>query len=135
MWLSHFPDATVESYVFPRHQVQMLKGGKESKINNIDLEQPVQSWQHAWRTALKAAKVKYRWHDLRHTFISRIGENPGNSESTIKALAGHVTNAMLERYCQARKQAKHNAIAQMHAERDRELNSGNCTNNGAVDRA
>jgi integrase len=42
--------------------------------------------------------TKYGRHDLRHTFVSRLAENPTGSEETIKALAGHVSKRMLERF-------------------------------------
>jgi len=47
---------------------------------------------------------------MRHTFISRLAENPNVSEQTIKALAGHVSRQMLERYSHIRSQAKQAAI-------------------------
>jgi hypothetical protein len=34
---------------------------------------------------------------LRHTFVSRLAENPAVSEQTIMALAGHVSKSMLAR--------------------------------------
>jgi hypothetical protein len=55
LWLSRFPNAKPESYVFPRHAIQMLKGGTETRICSVDTRRLVQSWQRAWRTALKAA--------------------------------------------------------------------------------
>jgi integrase len=124
LWLSRFPNATADSYVFPRHSVQMLKGAKETRIVRAVLSKPVQSWQRAWRTALKQAGLaeksrnnllQYRWHDLRHTFITRLAENPAVSEQTIKALAGHVSKQMLERYSHIRHQAKLDAIAALQA--------------------
>jgi len=68
------------------------------------------SWRKAWRIACKAAGVRYRPHDMRHTFISRLAENPSVSEQTIKALAGHVSRQMLERYSHIRSEAKQAAI-------------------------
>ena len=47
---------------------------------------------------------------MRHTFISRLAENPSVSEQTIKALAGHVSRQMLERYSHIRTQARQAAI-------------------------
>ncbi|HXE90744.1 MAG TPA: site-specific integrase [Terriglobales bacterium] len=117
LWLSRFPEATGDSYVFPHHEVQMLKGGRESKIAKFDLSKPMQSWQRAWRTAQDEAGVHYRWHDLRHTFVSRLAENPAVSEQTIRALAGHVSRSMLERYSHIRTQAKQTAIAALEASR------------------
>jgi integrase len=117
MWLSRFPDAKPGSFLFPRHEVQMLKGGREANIVNVDLNKPMQSWVRAWHTALKGAGAHYRWHDLRHTFISRLAENPAVSEQTIKALAGHVSKQMLDRYSHIRTRAKEQAIAALHASR------------------
>lgn len=56
------------------------------------------------------AKVDCRWHDLRHTFITRLAENPNVSEETIRSLAGHVSRRMLERYSHIRTRAKEDAI-------------------------
>jgi integrase len=55
-------------------------------------------------------RIRYRWHDLRHTFISRLAENPNVSEQTIRALAGHVSRQVLERFGHIRSQAKQAAI-------------------------
>ncbi len=41
--------------------------------------------------------MRCRLHDLRHTFATRLAEN-GVSESTMLALMGHMSRAMLERY-------------------------------------
>ncbi|MGI9101826.1 MAG: tyrosine-type recombinase/integrase [Terriglobales bacterium] len=117
LWLSRFPSAGLNSYVFPSHEVRMAKGGQETKITAVQLNVPVQSWQRAWRTALKAAGVHYRWHDLRHSFITRLAENPAVSEQTIRALAGHVSKQMLERYSHIRRHAKQEAIAALQAAR------------------
>lgn len=55
--------------------------------------------------------MRYRWHDCRHTFITRLAENPNVSEETIRSLAGHVSKKMLERYSHIRIAAKQAAIA------------------------
>jgi len=68
------------------------------------------SWRKAWLGACKHAGVRYRWHDLRHTFISRLAESPSISEQTIRALAGHVSRQMLEHYSHIRSHAKQAAI-------------------------
>jgi hypothetical protein len=45
-----------------------------------------------------------------HTFISRLAENHAVSEQTIRALVGHVSRQMLERYPRVRAEAKQVAI-------------------------
>ena len=55
------------------------------------------------------AKVACRFHDLRHTFISRLAESQC-SDSTVMALAGHVSRKMMERYSHIRNEAKRQAV-------------------------
>jgi integrase len=60
---------------------------------------------------LRADTVVFcRLHDLRHTFATRLAEN-GVSESTMLALMGHMSRAMLERYSHIRMTAKRDAVA------------------------
>jgi integrase len=120
-WLARFPDAKPTSYIFPRHSVRMLRGGTLAVISDVELSKPVRSWYRAWRKVLRDAKLYYRWHDLRHSFVTRLAENPNVSEETIRALAGHVSKEMLSRYSHIRVKAKREAITAL--ERDRIENS------------
>jgi len=63
-----------------------------------------------WDELRKDAGVRCRLHDLRHTFATRLAEN-GASESTMLALMGHMSRAMLERYSHIRMAAKREAVA------------------------
>ena len=45
-----------------------------------------------------------------HAFVSRLAENPAESEETIRALAGHVIQQMLQRYSDIPTHAKEAAI-------------------------
>lgn len=80
------------------------------EVYDVDLERQMGSWRKAWLGACKNAGVRYRWHDLRHTFVSRLAENANISEQTIRSLAGHVSRQMLEHYSHIRSQAKQAAI-------------------------
>src|SRR5271156_2781269 len=77
---------------------------------DIDLTRPMGSWRKAWLEGCKRAGVRYRWHDLRHSFVTRLAEPPDGSPPTIRALAGHVSNQMLQHYSHIRSQAKQAAI-------------------------
>jgi integrase len=124
-WLQRFPNAGSDSYIFPHHSVQQVKGAASfTIICDVALDRPIDSWQRAWRSALKKAGLEYRWHDLRHTFVTRLAENPEISEQTIRALAGHVSQQMLQRYSHIRSQAKKDAIAAFDAERQKNQPSG-----------
>jgi integrase len=111
LWLARFPEAGHDSYVFPHYRVGFAGNTREPYLWDTKPGQPIGEWKKAWRDACAAAGVRYRWHDLRHTFISRLAENPSVSEETIKALAGHVSKRIMERYSHIRNEAKIKAIA------------------------
>ncbi len=110
-WLEKLPEAGPDAYLFPRHRVGFGLGGRRAMLSDIDFQRPMQGWKSAWTRARKQAGVNARWHDLRHTLVSRLAENPTISEETIRALAGHVSHQMLSRYAHIRAQAKRAAIA------------------------
>lgn len=63
-----------------------------------------------WDALRTETGVRCRLHDLRHTFATRLAEN-GASESTMLALMGHMSRAMLERYSHIRMAAKREAVS------------------------
>jgi len=64
-----------------------------------------------WAAALKQAKIKnLRWHDLRHTFCSRLAQ-AGVSLKVIQEAAGHKTIAMSARYAHMDHTTLHNAMS------------------------
>jgi len=64
-----------------------------------------------WGTALREAKIEnFRWHDLRHTFCSRLAQN-GASLKIIQEAAGHKTIAMSARYAHMDQSNLRNAMA------------------------
>ena len=75
-----------------------------------DPARPVSDIKHGWEKLRERANVSCRLHDLRHTFATRLAEN-GVSESTMLALMGHMSRAMLERYSHIRMAAKRDAVA------------------------
>jgi integrase len=50
-----------------------------------------------------------RFHDLRHTAITKLAES-GAGDETIMSIAGHVSRTMLSRYAHIRTEAKRNAL-------------------------
>jgi len=116
LWLSRFPNVGQDTFVFPFHLVGIGGNSRTVEIHDVDLMRPMGSWRKAWLAACRRAGVRYRWHDLRHTFVSRLAENPNVSEQTIRALAGHVSHQMLEHYSHIRSQAKLAAIRCLEGE-------------------
>lgn len=73
-------------------------------------DRPVTDISSGWNRVRATAGVSCRMHDLRHTFCTRLAE-AGVPESTMLALMGHMSRAMLERYSHIRMAAKRDAVA------------------------
>jgi len=124
LWLSRLPKAAPEAFVFPSHQIGFGGDARAPLVYSVDFQRPMNEWKSAWYTALRQANLKYRWHDLRHTFITRLLENPNNSEETVRALAGHVSRKMMEHYSHIRQKAKEAAIAGLDTRDPSEISQG-----------
>jgi integrase len=74
-----------------------------------DPTRPTVELKTAWDSIRKAAGVQCRWHDLRHTVCTKMAE-AGVPESTMLAIMGHMSRAMLERYSHIRMAAKREAV-------------------------
>ncbi len=85
-------------YVFP-------KGPRR----HYDPTQPISSFKTAWNVIRKKTGVEVRFHDLRHTLITKLAES-GAGDETIRAIAGHVSRRMLSRYAHIRTEAKRRAL-------------------------
>jgi len=73
-----------------------------------------------WYEALKQAKIKdFRWHDLRHTFCSRLAQ-AGVNLKVIQEAAGHKTIAMTSRYAHLDHTTLQNALAILNRPRSRD---------------
>ena len=85
------------------------------KVPGFDPTRYQKSWRSAWRTLTKRVGLPgFRFHDLRHCAIAQLAEN-GASDSTIMAIAGHVSRRMLERYSHVRMEAKRKAMEALAA--------------------
>jgi integrase len=112
-WRSQWPEAHPEHYLFPSEKYGLA--GEEGYLHgalvpyDVRPDAPMGSWKVAWTNAKQAAGVQCRWHDLRHTFVSRIAEGQV-SDATIMALAGHMSVKMKEKYSHVRAESKRQAI-------------------------
>jgi integrase len=100
-------------YIFAAFVPKFTFSGKKVIGYNVTAFDPtthVKSWRSAWRTLTKKAGLQgFRFHDLRHCAITQLAEG-GTSDSTIMAIAGHVSRRMLERYSHVRMEAKRIAM-------------------------
>ena len=108
-WRSLFPGAQGEHYVFPHEKYGLAGNDRKQCAYEVIPTEPMHRWKVGWESARKAAKVSFRFHDLRHTFISRLAESRP-SDATVMALAGHVSRKMMEKYSHIRMEAKRRAV-------------------------
>jgi integrase len=118
-WRANFPEATPDHFVFPSERVGLR--GEEGYLHgrtvayDVDPTKPIGSWKVAFSGAMKKAGFRCRWHDLRHTFVSRCAEG-GAPEQTLIALGGWMSRKMLETYSHTRMEAKRRAVAVFDAQ-------------------
>jgi integrase len=107
-WAGRFPAARPKEYIFPACEDARIDC-KKPDLSKIDPSQPIKSWRTAWRRALQDASLDIRFHDLRHTCITKLAEGRA-SEQTLMAIAGHLSRKMLEHYSHIRMAAKRTAV-------------------------
>lgn len=91
-----------EHYVFP-----------SCENGHIDATVPQKTWRTAWRNLTRKAGLPgFRFHDLRHQAITELAES-GAPDATLKAIAGHLSQRMLEHYSHVRMAAKREALAKL----------------------
>jgi integrase len=98
-WFTNrFGEAKPEHYLFPF-----------GKPTPSDPTKHITDVTGAWDVLRKSAGVKCRLHDLRHTAATKMAE-ADVPESTMLAIMGHMSRAMLERYSHVRMAAKRKAV-------------------------
>jgi len=103
-WAGRLVESDAEDYVFPACENACIEREHPYKVK-IDASRPIKSWRTAWRSALKRAGLKVRFHDLRHSCITKIAEGQA-SEQTLMSIAGHLSRKMIEHYSHIRMHAK-----------------------------
>jgi integrase len=131
-----------EHYVFPA-----------CEASHFDATRPQRSWRTAWRNLtrlvqcpacgrqqrpsdtcrnseckadlknVKSLLAGLRFHDLKHHAVTELAESQA-SDSTIMAIAGHVSPKMLAHYSHVRLQAKRTALDSLSTKQAERLNSG-----------
>lgn len=95
------------------HVLQELRKQKNSSsyvFSNPKTEKPYDNVWKSFKTASKKAGVdNLRFHDLRHTFASRLVAR-GADIGTVRELAGHSSITMTQRYVHSNLEAKKKAV-------------------------
>ena len=82
LWFSRFPEAGQDSYLFPFHHVGFAGNWRRPHLWGVDLNRSMgtYSYKRAYKTACAKAGVDYRLYDARHTFVTRLAENPPSAK-------------------------------------------------------
>jgi integrase len=107
-WAGRLVESKADDYVFPACEAAGIERPHPDR-ERVDSSRPIKSWRSAWRAALKRASLELRFHDLRHTCITKLAESQA-SEQTLMAIAGHVSRKMIEHYSHIRMAAKRTAV-------------------------
>src|SRR5262249_29168941 len=106
----HTPNGSASALERPERIISYFRGVPYPS----DPERPSVELKTAWETIRTKAKVECRFHDLRHTLCTKMAE-AGVPESTMLAIMGHMSRAMLERYSHIRMAAKREAMNAIRA--------------------
>lgn len=81
-----------------------------SQHHKFDPRKPARKWDGAWRALRDAAGLRgLRFHDLRHTVITRLLE-AGEPDHVVESITGHLSRRMLEHHSHIRLKAKKAAL-------------------------
>ncbi|MBA2502279.1 MAG: site-specific integrase, partial [Pyrinomonadaceae bacterium] len=85
-------------------------GGSDYVFTNPETGRPYTDIKRAFGTACRLAGIRnLHWHDLRHTFGTRLAE-AGHSEATIAELMGHTDPKTTRRYTHGTDRAKRTTV-------------------------
>jgi integrase len=100
-WAERFPSHEPNHFVFASERYGMKNNlMTEHMVYNTDPTKPMGSWKKAWNSACAKAKVKCRFHDLRHTAVTRMLEGgvPFNTVAVILGWSASNTVLMIRKY-------------------------------------
>jgi len=93
-WAARFPDRSPEHYVFPSENYSFNSKTKLVEIRDHNANKQIGSWKTAWTAVRRRAGVNLRFHDLRHTTVTRLLEK--QSIEQITPIMGWSASTMLD---------------------------------------
>jgi len=120
-WAEHFPGRAEDHFVFPSEHVGASGDSFDANISGTKPSQAVGTVKTAWQTAKRIAGVEARWHDLRHTAVTRLLEN-GQTLPMVASIMGwspSTTVRMVQRYGHISTDARRAAMESMTPRRAR----------------
>jgi integrase len=71
-WAAQFPDQKSTDFVFPSERCGVAGHTREIVVYDTNPTKAINSWKESWESAKAAANVQCRFHDLRHTAVTRM---------------------------------------------------------------
>jgi integrase len=112
-WAREFTNRKSSHYVFPSEKVGVASHDRIPSVFDTNPDKPIGSWKQAWTTARGTAGVMCRFHDLRHTTVTRLLERgvPFAVVATIMGWSPATAVRMAKRYGHIGPSAQREAMA------------------------
>lgn len=93
-WAAQFPNRKLSDFAFPSEKYGQPKKGESAKVYAVDVTRPLGTFKYAWNDVRERAGVSCRFHDLRHTAITRLLDS-GVSHPVVAEIAGWSTSTAI----------------------------------------
>jgi len=116
-WTLQFPKRKPDHFVFPSERVGFSGNDEIPQVFDTDPTKPITSWKTAWLRAKETAGVTCRFHDLRHTAVTRLLEagQPFAVVADIMGWSAATSVRMAKRYGHIGESARRQAMAALDA--------------------
>jgi integrase len=103
--------------VFPSERVGFSGNDEIPQVFDTDPATPISSWKTAWASAKKVADTECRFHDLRHTAVTRLLDagQPFAVVAEIMGWSAATAVRMAKRYGHIGESARRQAMAALEA--------------------
>lgn len=120
-WAEQFPNRALEHFVFPSERYGAGGDKFEPTVHSIDPTRAIGSWKESWESVKEDTGVAVRFHDLRHTCVTRMleGGAPLSVVASILGWSPATTVRMAKRYGHIGQLAQREAVNLLDEKRKR----------------
>ena len=131
-WSDQFPEREPEHFVFPSERYGAGGNKFEPTVYDIQPTKAINSWKEAWESVKEDIGITIRFHDLRHTCVTRMleGGAPLSVVASILGWSAATTVRMAKRYGHIGQVAQRQAVSILDAKpkRKRRRSRRKCQN-------